>query len=71
MIVQYVADDGKVFDSKTECEKYEEKFNEKAKRRKEVDDAYENYCNLLKAYNKDFGGRGSDELDYLKRIFNL
>ena len=33
-----------------------EEANKKAKRKKEVEDAYNNFVKLLNAYEKDFGG---------------
>ena len=34
----------------------EEEANKKAQRKKEVEDAYNNFVKLLNAYEKDFGG---------------
>ena len=64
-MIKFVTDDGKVFECKEEAIDHETKLAEKkandekqkkeqSRRLKEVDDAYENYCTLLKKYVEDY-----------------
>lgn len=57
--MRFLADDGKFFDSLEECKKHEDKINNlnatKAKREKEVEDAYEKYRKLANSYRDDYG----------------